>query len=116
MLHGLENIAQGPKRGLNKGLKRFKDLVFQDSTIVRVNEKLAYKWPATRSRKVAAGVKIGMLVSAVADGPRRVALFPESTSEVKTLKIGPWVRDRILLIDLGFYKHQSFVRIKENFT
>ena len=114
VVHGLENIAQGPKRVLNEQLQRFKDLVFQDSTVVRVNDKLAYKWPATRSRRVAAGVKVGMLVSAVADGPRRVALFPERTSEVKTLKIGPWVKDRILLIDLGFYKHQSFTRIKEN--
>ncbi len=114
VLHGLENIAQGPKRVLNERFQRFKDLVFQDSTVVRVNEKLASKWPATRSRRIAAGVKVGMLVSAVADGPRRVALFPERTSEVKTLKIGPWVKDRILLIDLGFYKHQSFTRIKEN--
>lgn len=83
VLHGLEDIAQGPKRVLNEGLQRFKDLVFQDSTIVRVNEKLASKWPAARSRKVAAGVKIGMLASAVADGPRRVALFPERTSEIR---------------------------------
>jgi putative transposase len=114
VLHGLENIAQGPKRALKEKLQRFKDLVFQDSTVVRVSDKLAYKWPATRSRKVAAGVKVGMLVSAAADGPSRVALFPERTNEIKTLKIGPWVKDRILLIDLGFYKHQSFTRIREN--
>jgi len=114
VLHGLENIAQGPKMFLKERLHRYKDLCFQDSSVVRVHEKLAYKWPSTRSRKVAAGVKVGMLVSAVADGPSRVALFPERTSEVKTLKIGPWVKDRILLIDLGFYKHLSFTRIQEN--
>ena len=41
-------------------------------------------------------------------------LCGERTSDVKTLWIGPWIRDRILLIDLGFYKHQIFARIEEN--
>jgi IS4 transposase len=33
---------------------------------------------------------------------------------VKTIRIGQWVKDRILLIDLGFYKHNTFARIDEN--
>ncbi|MCE8428988.1 MAG: transposase, partial [Candidatus Methanoperedens sp.] len=33
---------------------------------------------------------------------------------MKTLRIGPWIKDRILLIDLGFYKHLLFAKIKEN--
>jgi len=113
VLHGLENIAQKPNRKLKEKLKAFIDLVIQDSTIIRLNEKLAKIWPAVRSRKVAAGVKISLLVSAIADGPKRVALFGERKSEIKTLRIGPWVKDRILLIDLGFYKHLIFTRIKE---
>ena len=52
--------------------------------------------------------------SAVACGPKSVALFSENTSEIKTLRIGTWIKDRILLIDLGFYKYQMFTRIKEN--
>jgi IS4 transposase len=75
---------------------------------------LAKKWPATRTKKIAAGVKVSLLVSAVADGPKTVALRGERTSEVKTLRIGPWIRDRILLIDLGFYKHHVFARIDRN--
>jgi len=39
-------------------------------------------------------------VSAVANGPKSVALFGERVSEIKNLKIGSWVKDRILLIDL----------------
>ena len=40
--------------------------------------------------------------------------YMESAQARKTLKIGPWIKDRILLIDLGFYKHQIFARINEN--
>ncbi len=54
------------------------------------------------------------MVSAVADGPKRIAIYAESTNELRTLRIGPWIKDRILLIDLGFYKHQLFARIKDN--
>ena len=114
VLHGLENITQEPNRRLKDKLAGFKDLVIQDSTVVRLYKNLADQWPATRTKKVAAGVKVSLLVSAVADGVKRVALHGERTSEVKTLRIGPWVKDRILLIDLGFYKHQIFARIEEN--
>lgn len=114
VLHGLENITQTPNRLLKDKLAGFKDLITQDSTVIRLHEKLANKWPAARTRKVAAGVKISLLISAIADGPKRIALYGERTSEVKTLRIGSWVKDRILLIDLGFYKHNTFARIDEN--
>jgi putative transposase len=114
VLHGLEDITQEPNRRLKEKLAGFKDIVTQDSTIIRLHKNLAKKWPATRSKRVAAGVKVSLLVSAVADGPKRVALCGERTSEIKTLRIGPWIKDRILLIDLGFYKHHTFARIDEN--
>jgi IS4 transposase len=99
---------------LKDKLASFEDLLTQDSTIIRLNKKLADKWPAARTKKVAAGVKVSLLISAVADGPKRIAIYGERISEVKTLRIGPWVKDRILLIDLGFYKHNTFARIDEN--
>ena len=111
---GLEYLAQEPSRTLSERLLPFKDVLIQDSTIVRLHDKLAKIWPATRSRKVAAGVKVSVLTSAIASGPKSLALFAENTNELKTLKIGPWIKDRILLIDLGFYKYQMFTRIKEN--
>jgi putative transposase len=107
-------MAQEPTRVLSERLSPFEDVLTQDSTIVRLHEKLAKVWPATRSRKVAAGVKVSVLTSAIACGPKRVALFAESANDIKTLKVGPWIKDRILLIDLGFYKYQVFTRIKEN--
>jgi len=112
--HAIEHIAQEQNHILNEKLSQFKDVLIQNSSIVRLHESLSKKWPATRTRKVAAGVKVSLLVSTVADGPKRVALCAENKSELKTLHIGPWVKDRILLIDLGFYKHQIFARIKDN--
>jgi putative transposase len=114
VIHGIEQISREPSRILGKRLASFRDVMIQDSTIIRLHESLADKWPATRSKKVAAGVKVAFLTSAVANSPKSISILPENTSEIKTLKIGPWVKDIILLIDLGFYKYQLFSRIVEN--
>jgi putative transposase len=114
VIHGIEELAKEPGRNLSKKLERFEDVLIQDSTIVRLHSCLAEKFPAARTRKVAAGVKVGVLVSAVANGPKTVALYAEKTAEIKTLKMGSWIKDRILLVDLGFYKTQLFARVEEN--
>jgi putative transposase len=113
-IHGMEYLAQEPSRLLGDRLSPFRDVLIQDNTIIRLHEKLSKIWPATRSRKAAAGVKVAVLTSAIANGPKSIAIYSESTNDLKTLRIGPWVKDRILLIDLGFYKYQMFTRIKEN--
>ena len=107
-------MSQEPSRILGKRLAIFRDVMIQDSTIIRLHESLASKWPATRSRKAAAGVKVAFLTSAVANSPKSLSILPENTSDLKTLKVGPWVKDIILLFDLGFYKYQLFSRIVEN--
>ena len=114
VMHGMEQIAADAYLAVNSKLSVFKDLLIQDSSIIRVHKKLASKWPAVRTRKAAAGVKISLLISAVSDGVKRVAIHGERTSEIKTLRIGPWVKNRILLIDLGYYKHYLFTKIAEN--
>lgn len=114
VLHGIEHLAASAHRDVSDRLKIFKDVMIQDSTVIRLHEKLAKTWPATRTRKIAAGVKVSLLVSAFSNSAKSVTIHGERVSEIKTLRIGPWVKDRILLIDLGFYKHQVFTRIKEN--
>jgi putative transposase len=111
VLHAIKFQAQQTGRVLDDKLKRFKDLVIQDSTIIRLHESLAKIWPAARTKKIAAGVKVSCIVSAIADSPKSVRIYPERTSEAKILRLGPWLRDRILLIDLGYFKYLFFDRI-----
>ena len=114
VIHGIEELAKEPGRKLSKKLENFKDVIIQDSTIVRIHSSLADKFPATRSRTVAAGVKVSILVSAIVNGPKTIGLYSEKTAEIKTLRMGPWIKDRILLLDLGFFKTQMFTRVEEN--
>jgi IS4 transposase len=111
VLHAIEFQAQQTGRVLGDKLKCFTDLVIQDSTIIRLHESLAKIWPAARTKKIAAGVKVSCVISAVADSPKTVRIYPERTSEAKILRLGPWLKDCILLIDLGYFKYLFFDRI-----
>jgi len=113
VIHGMKQLARDSCRSLDSRLNCFLDVFIQDSTVIRLNKVLAEKWPAARSRTVAAGVKVNVLVSVKANGPKSVSIIPERTSDVKTLRIGSWMRDRIILIDLGFYKYGLFSKIQE---
>jgi len=110
----LSQMADEVNRPLGEKLKRFDDVLIQDSTIVRLHKVLAKIWPATRSRVIAAGVKVATVISVVANGIRNVSIYGERTGEVKTVHIGPWIKNRILLLDLGFFKYQLFARIMAN--
>ena len=111
VLHAIEFQAQQPGRVLGDKLNRFKDLVIQDSTIIRLHESLAKIWPAARSKRVAAGVKVSCVVSAIANSPKSVRIYPERTAEAKILRLGPWLKGCILLLDLGYFKYLFFDRI-----
>ena len=110
----LDNLAKEPGRELDPRLQAIaKDVVYKDSSVVRLHASLAKKFPATRSRKVAAGLKVDALVSVVANGPKSLALVGERTADIKTLRPGPWLKGRILIADLGYYSHRLFAKIAE---
>ena len=111
--HALAELAREPGRELDPKLAAFEDIVIKDSSVVRLHASLAIKWPATRSRKVAAGVKVDTLVSVRANGPKSLALVGERTADIKLLRVGAWVKNRILLFDLGYYSHRLFAKIAE---
>jgi len=111
----LENYILKQMDNVNSDLKgylrTFNDVLIKDNTIVRVHSYLASKYPATRTRRLAAGIKVSVLLSVVCNGPRSVKIFPEKTNDSKTLTIGSWVKDMLLLMDRGFFKFDSFARI-----
>jgi len=53
VLHAIEFQAQQQSRVLGEKLNGFKDIIIQDSSIIRLHESLANLWPATRSTRVA---------------------------------------------------------------
>ncbi len=90
---------------LRERYEKFVTVYIQDSTKVKLPKKLADLFPAGPKRRVAAGIKIGYLLNVLANRAAKISFVPDRTAEIKTLRVGPWVKGSLLLIDLGFFKY-----------
>ncbi|MGA7923340.1 MAG: IS4 family transposase, partial [Thermoplasmata archaeon] len=112
--HGLAELKAAPGNRLSPKLATFEDVLIEDSTVVRLSAALVTHYPPVRHAHPTAGAKIAALLSVRSNGPRRLEVTAESVNDRETLKPGPWVKGSVLLLDLGYYKHQGFARIEEN--
>jgi len=49
-----------------------------------------------------------MVMNVVSSGPRTIKLTRGSRHDVKTIAIGPWVRKRLLIFDMGYFQGTLF--------
>lgn len=111
LTHGMAELASSASLTLSSKLQGFRDLVVADGTLLKLHKNLARQFPGARS---AAELKIHSVVSVTAGGPKSITFHAGKTAEVKTMRVGPWVKDTILLFDLGYFKYQLFSRITRN--
>jgi len=88
----------------------FKDISIFDNTIVSLGKSLLGIFPRTAEE---AAAKITVVLSVACQSARSVAIHAGNVAEIKTVKIGEWVKDHLLLFDLGFFKYGFFAKILE---
>ncbi len=93
---------------------KFTDLIIVDSTVMKLHEKLRGSFPGCRTNSAPAAAKLHAVLSVRGKGGSTVALTSERSADLRKLRTGPWVRDRLLLFDLGYFKWQLFHRIRKN--
>lgn len=103
-----------PQRQLSGCLKAFKDVVLADATVLRLHALLADTWESCGRSTGPAAAKLHVVMSAVGCGPYAVKLTGERTDERRSLPVGPWLKDRLLLFDLGYYDFRLFDRLDRN--
>lgn len=105
-------INQSPVR--LKGIaENFKDIVIQDSSIIRLSKKLYELHPAARSRDNSAGLKIHAVYSTTSHSLKKAEITTERVHDAKKFKITPDVQDTLLVDDLGYYSLKKFAQIHE---
>jgi len=92
----------------------FRDVVLADATVMKLPFGLRSVFRGSRTNSSPAAAKLHTVLSVKGKGNSTVAVTSECTSELKKLQIGPWVRDRLLLFDLGYFRYQLFSRIRRN--
>ena len=95
-------------------LAKFADVVVADATVIKLHRLLAKRYAGTRTNSQPAAAKLHLVMSVKGQGVNRVKVTGERANDHRTLRIGPWVRDRLLLFDLGFFRYQMFDCIDRN--
>lgn len=106
--------AAEPTHALAGVLTSFRDLVITDASVIRLRDLLAPNFPACRTNHTQAAAKLHVVLSVMGGGPRSIKLTSERTHDKQVFRIGPWVKGRLLLFDLGYYCFQLFDRINRN--
>ena len=104
-------ISECPTR-FKAEVVRFKDILIQDSSIIRLSQKLVDEYPAARSRNNGAGLKIHAVYSARAHSVKTIQITGERTHDSQMLRIGRDVKNVLILNDLGYYSPKIFSKIK----
>jgi putative transposase len=99
---------KGPLRGVLAG---FRDVLLTDSTVIRLHDLLQKPFPACRTNHTLAALKAHVILSVTGRGPASVKVTSERVHDGPVLRAGRWVRDRLLLFDLGYYRFQLFACI-----
>lgn len=111
--HVVAKTAQADRQ-LGGSLASFVDVWLSDASVIRLHENLEKKFPASRTNHTKAAVKLHVVMSVTGCSSRTVAITGGTVDDRKKLRIGPWVKDRLLLADLGYYGFRMFDRIQRN--
>ena len=92
-------------------LSAFSDVLIADATILRLHDFLQGRYPACRTNHTQAAAKLHLVFSVLGQSEQKVKLTGERKKESQVWTIGAWVRNRLLLFDLGFFKYALLDRI-----
>ena len=106
----LDGVRQRTSTYHGEILGQFEDVLAIDSTIVRLHEMLRDVFPGCSDDVASAKLDVVMNISEAS--PRQVKIAEGKRSDQAFWKrIGPWVEDKLLLFDLGYYDFNFFHRI-----
>lgn len=109
--HHIEITLSECHARLKKPINILKDILIQDSTIIRLSKKLSTELPAARYRGEAGGVKIHAVYSAVTHSLKSFQITGERVHDSKMMKIDDDVNEKLFIFDLGYYLDMERFRL-----
>ena len=104
----------GAGRALRGSLASFSDILLTDSTVIRLHDMLEKVFPACRTNHTKAALKAHAIISVTGAGKQSIKVTSERAHDGPVFRVGKWVRDRLLLFDLGYFRYQLFACIGRN--
>lgn len=111
--HAIDSL-NGVGRALTGPLAAFKDVLLTDSTVMRLHDLLEKAFPACRTNHTLAALKMHVVLSVTGAGKQSIKLTAQRRHDRRVFTVGPWVRDRLLIFDLGYFCYRLFSCITRN--
>jgi putative transposase len=89
----------------------FREVLTVDSTVIRLHDLLEKPYPACRTNHTKAAAKAHVILNVIGRGLHSIKLTCERVHDGPVLRAGGWVRGKLLIFDLGYYRFQLFARI-----
>jgi IS4 transposase len=110
MERGLEDLSK-QARGARQLCSQIRELLCIDSTVVRLHDALARSFPACRTNHTQAAAKLHTVLNVRGEGPQSIKVTSERVHDGPVMRAGRWVRGRLLLFDLGYFRYHLFATI-----
>jgi IS4 transposase len=104
----------GVGRNLRGPLEGFRDVILTDSTVIRLHDFLARDFPGCRTNHTKSALKAHAILSVAGFGKASIKVTGERAHDGPVFKVGKWVKDHLLLFDLGYFRYQLFACIHRN--
>lgn len=109
------SLEQDVSKGVSGALSFFHEVLAVDSMVIRLHELLKGAYPGTRINHSPAAAKLHAVLNVLRAGPHTVKLSSGRTDDRNPWqRLGPWLKGRLLLMDLGYFAYQFFARIEKN--
>ena len=113
--HHALSLQKGIGKGVAGALSFFQDVLAVDSLVVRLHELLQKAYRGTRINHSPATAKLHVVLNVLRARPRAVRISSGRTDERSPWQpLGPWIRGRLLLVELGYFGCQLFTRNEQN--
>jgi putative transposase len=106
--------CRGVGRSLTGPLAAFRDVILTDSTVIRLHDLLEKRFPACRTNHTKAALKAHTIMSVRGVGEHSIKVTAERDHDGPVFCVGPWVRNHLLMFDLGYFRYQLFASIGRN--
>ena len=106
--------AIGSMAQLTGTFSGFRDVMITDATVIRLRQLLEKEFPACRTNHTKAAAKLHAVMSVTGLSKQAVRITSERFNDGRAMRIGPWVKERLLLLDLGYLGYRLFDRIRRN--
>lgn len=103
--------AQRSRPRLRGILAPFVEVLAIDTALIRLHNALEDDYPSVWTHYMRASAKLGIVMNVVGRGAKMLYLTHGSRHDIHMLKAGPWMKGRLLLFDLGFYRAPLFRQI-----